>query len=122
MKHNFRKLKIWEEAVDIVVEVYKSTKKLPREERYGMTSQMRRAANAMPSNIAEGSGKRTEKDFSNFIDISLGSSNELISDLIVCVKLEYLSQTESKELQMRIESWQNMTIKFQENQLRQKIS
>ena len=86
-----------------------------------MTSQMRRAANSMPSNIAEGSGKRTEKDFSNFIDVSLGSSNELISDLIVCVKLEYLEQAESEMLQMRIESWKNMTVKFQENQLLQNI-
>jgi four helix bundle protein len=113
MKHNFRKLKIWKEAVDIVFDVYKLTKKLPKEEIYGTTSQMRRAANAIPSNIAEGSGKRTEKDFSNFIDISLGSSNELISDLIVCARLDYLSKAESEMLQMRVESWQNMTVKFQ---------
>ena len=106
----------------IVVEVYKLTKKLPGDERYGMTSQMRRAVNSMPSNIAEGSGKRTDKDFSNYIDISLGSSNELISDLIVCVKLEFISQEESEILQMKVQSWQNMTVKFQENQLLQKFS
>ena len=122
MRHNFRKLKIWKEAVDIVVEVYKLTKRLPGEGVYGMTSQMRRAGNAIPSNIAEGSGKGTEKDISKLIDISLGSSNELISELIVCERLGYLSTSESKAVQMRIESWQNMTVKFQENQLLQKIS
>lgn len=78
MKHNFRKLRIWQDAIVIVEQTYLITRKMPKEELYGLTSQMRRASNSMPLNIAEGSGRRTEKDFSNFIDISLGSSNELI--------------------------------------------
>ena len=117
MKHNFRKLTIWEKAIDIVVDVYSVTKKLPKAELYGLTSQMRRAANAMSSNVAEGSAKSTNRDFRNYIDIALGSSNELISHLIVCIRLGYLDRKESEQLQIKIENWQHMAVKFQSNQL-----
>lgn len=118
MEHNFRKLKIWEEAVSITVTAYKATKQMPKEEIFGMVSQMRRAANSMPSNIAEGCGRRTAKDFSYFIDISLGSSNELISDLIVCMKLDYLKPEEANNIIAKIETWQSMTFSFQRNNLK----
>ena len=73
MRHNFRKLKIWRVAMEIVDDVYTLTKKYPKEEMFGLTTQSRKAAVAIPSNISEGAGRQANKDFSNFIDISLGS-------------------------------------------------
>jgi four helix bundle protein len=69
--------------MEIVDEVYVLTRKYPKEEVFGLTMQSRKAVVAMPSNISEGAGRQTNKDFSNFIDISLASSNELITQLIV---------------------------------------
>ncbi|MFK7031503.1 four helix bundle protein [Flavobacterium oreochromis] len=72
----FKELKVWQKAIDLVTETHLKTQKFPKEEVYGLTSQMRRCAISIPSNIAEGCGRRTEKDFNNFLGIALGSSFE----------------------------------------------
>jgi four helix bundle protein len=74
---NFRNLQVWAEAMEIVKDVYHITEKLPKDEKFGLTSQMRRAAISIPANIAEGSSRRTSVDFARFLDIALGSSFEL---------------------------------------------
>jgi four helix bundle protein len=85
--HNFKELQIWKRSIDLAVDVYKLISHFPVEEKYGLTSQCRRSAVSIPSNIAEGSGRGTNKDFSRFLDISLGSSFELETQLILAENL-----------------------------------
>ena len=75
--HNFRNLKIWQKSVEFVVKVYEITASFPKDEIFGLASQMRRAAVSIPSNIAEGSAKSSTKSFCNSLEISLGESYEL---------------------------------------------
>ena len=87
MKHNFRELTIWKKAMEIVTSLYQLVSELPSEEKYGLKSQMTRAAVSIPSNISEGSGRSTNKDFKRFLDISLSSSYELETQLLICKNL-----------------------------------
>ncbi|MEX2591385.1 MAG: four helix bundle protein [Anditalea sp.] len=75
--HNFKELKVWQKSVDFAVLIYQLTSKFPSEEKYGLTSQMRRAGVSIPSNIAEGCAKSSQRSFSNALEISLGESFEL---------------------------------------------
>lgn len=104
--------------MEIVDEVYILTRKYPKEEIFGLTMQSRKAVVAMPSNISEGAGRQTKKDFSNFIDISLASSNELITQLLVARRQKYVSEAEVESLLLKIAEWQNMTFTFQQNNLK----
>ena len=87
MKHNFRELTIWKKAMEIVTSLYQLVSEFPSEEKYGLKSQMTRAAVSIPSNISEGSGRSTNKDFKRFLDISLSSSYELETQLLICKNL-----------------------------------
>ena len=75
--HNFRKLDIWVKSMDLVTDIYRVTNAFPNQERFGLTSQMQRSAVSIPSNIAEGSAKSSNKDFARFLEMSIGSSYEL---------------------------------------------
>jgi four helix bundle protein len=90
-KHNFREIKIWQEALVIVKEVYVFTSNLPKEEKYGITSQINRSAVSIPSNIAEGSGRTSNKEFIRFLEIAISSSYELETQLILAQDLFNLS-------------------------------
>jgi four helix bundle protein len=81
MKHNFREMSIWKEAMKIVKKVYSLTSNLPTEEKYGLVSQMQRCAVSIPSNIAEGSGRETDKQLLYFLDVAISSSYELETQL-----------------------------------------
>ena len=89
--HNFKELHVWQRAIELVKEVYKITSNFPSEEKFGITSQIRRCAVSIPSNIAEGAGRKTNKDFSNFLSISLGSQYELETQLIISSDLGFVS-------------------------------
>ncbi len=93
-KHNFREIKIWQEALLMVKEVYLFSSKLPKEEKYGITSQINRYAVSIPSNIAEGSGRTTNKEFVRFLEIAISSSYELETQLILAEELFDLSSVE----------------------------
>ena len=82
-------LDVWKLAIDFVVDIYRLTKKFPKDERYGLTSQMRRSAVSIPSNIAEGAARRTDKENIQFLHISLGSISELETQLIIADRLNY---------------------------------
>ena len=84
---NFRNLKIWQKGMELVLDVYEICKILPNEEKFGLRSQLTRAAVAIPSNIAEGSSRNSAKDFKRFLEISLGSSFELETQLLIVEKL-----------------------------------
>jgi four helix bundle protein len=88
---NYKDLKVWEKAHSFTLQVYKLTEKFPRQETYGLTNQLRRAESSIAANIAEGCGKNTKTDFANFLNISLGSSNEAEYFLLLAKDLSYIS-------------------------------
>ena len=89
--HNFKKLSIWIKSADFVTEIYKVTNSFPSNERYGLVSQLQRAAVSVPANISEGSAKSSNKDFARFLEISLGSTFELETELLVSLNLSYVN-------------------------------
>lgn len=86
---SYKDLVVWQKSVDLVVEVYKLTAQFPQEEKFGLTSQMTRAAVSIPSNIAEGRARSTRKDFANFIGISYASAAELETQVIIAKRLSF---------------------------------
>ena len=88
----YEDLIVWKKAMDLVEGIYRLAKMLPNEEIYALTSQMKRAAVSIPSNIAEGQERNTTKDFINHLYISKGSKGELETQLLICVRLQYLTQ------------------------------
>jgi len=109
--HNYRKLQIWQDAMDLAQEVYAITEKLPKMETYGLISQMTRAAISAPSNIAEGSG-RTDKDFAHFLSIALGSLFELSTQIILSERIGYISHEQSEVLQEKTNKLEMMISGF----------
>lgn len=95
---SYKDLDVWQKAMDLVTEVYALTKGFPRDELYGLTSQMRRAAVSIPSNIAEGRGKRSTGDFMRFLNIAYGSAAELETQIIISENLGYTDQNITKPL------------------------
>ncbi len=93
----YQELLVWQKAMDLVAETYTLIRLLPREELYALSDQMRRAAVSIPSNIAEGQQRNSTKEFVQFLSVARGSNAELETQLIICVRLEYLkpSQTET---------------------------
>lgn len=85
-------LDVWQKSVDFVTDLYIETQAFPKEELYGLTSQMRRAAISIPSNIAEGSARQGNKEFVHFLHIALGSCSELDTQLIIAFNLNYISK------------------------------
>ncbi len=94
--YSFEKLECWQHARQLAVWTYKATKDFPSEEKFGIISQMRRAAVSVASNIAEGTSRKTAKDQSHFSTISYSSTIELLNDLIIANDLEYLSNENYK--------------------------
>jgi len=88
----FEDLTVWQKSMDLAVEVYDIVKLLPKEELYALTDQMKRAAVSIPSNIAEGQERGSAKDFAKFLYIAKGSKGELETQLLLCVRLKYLTQ------------------------------
>lgn len=88
-KHNFRNLQIYQRAIEYAVEIYKLSRLFPKEELYGLTSQIRRAVLSISLNIAEGSSNNSEKEFSRFLEIALRSTYEVIACLEIALKLHY---------------------------------
>jgi four helix bundle protein len=87
------KLEAWIKAVELVVEIYRQTERFPREERYGLTSQIRRAAVSIPANIAEGAGRHSKREFAHFLSNSQGSASELETELTIALRLGYLDES-----------------------------
>ena len=93
-KHNFKKMIIWQEALDMCDSVYQFTENLPSKENFNLISQMERCSVSVPSNIAEGSGKRTNVHFAEFLTTSLTSCYELETQLIICQRRKYGLESE----------------------------
>ena len=109
----FKELKVWQKAIEMVTEIYLRSRSFPQEELYGLTSQIRRSAISVASNIAEGCGRKTDKDFSNFLGIALGSAFEVETQLIICRNLKFIEEKDFEHLESEIHHIQNMIIKLQ---------
>ena len=105
-----RDLDVWKKSIDLVTLIYKYTAEYPKDEVYGLTSQIRRCAVSIPSNIAEGSARTTKKDFSYFLAIALGSVAELETQLIISRNLNFLSEAVLDELISELISIRRMTL------------
>ena len=102
MSSSFSDLRVWQHAMDLTFEVYQSTRTFPREEMYGLSSQMRRAAVSVPSNIAEGRGRFSNKELVHFLFNARGSLLDLETQVILATRLGYLSAERSENLKRMV--------------------
>jgi len=112
VQHNFKKLIIWQEGIELVIETYKITKTFPSDEKFGLISQLNRCSVSIPSNIAEGTSKASTKHYKTFLETSLGSAFEWETQIIIAFKIGYISQEKFTELENRINKIQNMIYNF----------
>jgi len=95
---NYRELIVWQKAMDVVELVYQATKIFPKEELYGLTNQVRRAAVSIPSNIAEGQARQSTAEFRNFLSIAQGSRAEVETQIMIAQRLGYLPQQQTDQI------------------------
>ncbi len=105
---DFRNLKVWQEAHELVLELYHLTQTFPKDEIYGLTSQIRRAAASIPTNLSEGCGRSSDVDFARFAQIAFGPACELEYHLILAKDLGYLTESASLPIHQRLESIKRM--------------
>jgi len=103
-------LEVWQKAVEFVVQIYEQTKSFPSDERFGLTSQLRRAAVSIPANVAEGAARTTPKEFHHFVAMAQGSCSELETELLIAEKLGYLSTDNYMELKSTADSIGRMLV------------
>jgi len=99
MLKNYKELKVWQRSYQLCLEIYRITKKFPNEERYGLTSQIRRTAVSVPSNIAEGYGRKTTPEYIRFLYIAYGSNCELETQILLSGHLGYIETGKLEMLQ-----------------------
>jgi four helix bundle protein len=95
---DYRDLIVWQKAMDLVETIYRTTAAFPREEIYGLTSQIRRAAISIPSNIAEGNGRNTTRDYIHFLGMAYGSVKEVETQVLIAERLRYIDSNHSNAL------------------------
>ena len=109
---NFKELRIWQKGMDIAVSSFQLTTGFPSTEKFGIISQINRAGVSIPANIAEGSSRTSEKDYGRFIEISLGSSYELETHLLIAQRLNFGKEDKLAELLSEINDEQKMLLGF----------
>lgn len=115
MHHNIKELTIWQKSIDLAVEVYEATASFPSEEKYGLTSQIRKSAVSIPSNIAEGAGRNSNGEFLHFLGISHGSSYELQTQLIISNRLKLMGHETVERLLQKVVEIQKMNYRLKES-------
>jgi len=110
--HNFRELRVWKEEIEIAKNVYLVSANFPKDEKFGLTSQVRRAAVSIPSNIAEGAGRGSNKELAHFLNIALGSAYELETQLILTQEFGFISTVELAPLLEKLILLQKMISSF----------
>ncbi|MBR6490137.1 MAG: four helix bundle protein [Muribaculaceae bacterium] len=114
----YSNLDIWKKSYSLALQIYGITKDFPNDEKFGLTSQLRRAAVSIPTNIAEGAGRATTKDFANFIQIAIGSSNEVECELMLSKDLGYVGEDIFKTLFDQVREIKIMMIYFRRTLLK----
>lgn len=115
--HNFRKLQIWQIGIELNRDVYTLVKSFPAADKYILTSQILRSSISIPSNIAEGSGRKTDKEFKQYLSIAIGSSYELETQLIIAETYGYISSEQLEIISNKLIELQKKIVKFR-NQLK----
>jgi four helix bundle protein len=105
---DFRQLKVWEKSHQLALAIYKATKNFPKEELYGLTSQIRRSSMSIPTNIAEGCGRFTDADFARILQMAMGSASETEYQLILARDLEFLPKDAHEKLHKDVEEIKRM--------------
>jgi four helix bundle protein len=113
--NQYKNLKVWQKSLDLVVEIYEQMSKLPDKEKISLISQINRSATSIVSNIAEGAGRNSDKEFNNFLGIALGSSCELETQLIIANRLHYLKGEKLDTLVNSINEIQKMITALKRN-------
>jgi len=109
---DFRDLTVWEKSHYLTLKIYKTTSKFPREEIYGLTSQMRRSCSSIPANIAEGCGRSRDTELARFLEIAIGSTSELEYQLLLSHELELINDSDFKSLAAETVEVKKMLISF----------
>ncbi|MDE0425727.1 MAG: four helix bundle protein [Candidatus Poribacteria bacterium] len=112
---DFRGLQVWEKSHDLTLSVYKFTSQFPREEMYGLTSQIRRACASIPTNIAEGCGRESSADFARFLQIAMGSASETEYLILLARDLKYIHTNQYNELMDPVNHIKRMLINLQKS-------
>lgn len=110
--HNYRELKIWQKAIDLSEDIYKLVSNFPADEKFGLTSQLKRASVSVASNIAEGTSRRTAVDFNRFLSMSLGSLFEIETQLIIAQRIKLISNETCEIYKIKITELIKMIMAF----------
>lgn len=113
--HDFKDLKVWQAGIEICKTIFELTRQFPNEEKFGLISQMTRCAVSIPSNIAEGCGRKSNKDFYQFLNIALGSSFELETQVIIAKDFNYITQEKADIVCKSINEIQKMIVGLQKS-------
>ena len=105
---DYKKYLVWQKSHQLTLDVYKLSAKYPREETFNLVSQIKRSSSSIPTNIAEGCGRKSDKDFSRFLYISFGSANELEYQMLLSKDLDFISAEEYKKIQLQTEEIKKM--------------
>ncbi|MGN7783546.1 four helix bundle protein [Niabella sp. 22666] len=106
--HNFKELKIWQKAIDVCVDVYKATTSFPKDELFGLNTQMKRSAVSVAANISEGAGRNSNKEFIHFLAIANGSSYELQTHIVIANRVALLNDGLTEDLLSQLDEIQKM--------------
>jgi four helix bundle protein len=118
-KYSFENLLVWQKSRVLAKEMYEITSTFPKEELFGMTSQMRRCSISIPSNLAEGSSRRTNKDKARYTEIAFGSGLELLNQLIIALDLKYIEENKYLETRIKLQEVTFLLDALQKAQLKQ---
>jgi four helix bundle protein len=110
--HNYRELKIWHKAIELSVEIYELVADFPSDEKFGIVSQLRRASVSVPSNIAEGSSRKSQKEFAHYLSMSLGSLFEIETQLTISNRIRYIDNKNLEEFKIKITDLVKMIMAF----------
>ena len=105
---DFKELEIWKRSHKLTVDIYRATQKFPKEEIYGLTSQIRRAVSSIPTNIAEGCGRRTNAELANFLNIASGSASEVEYELLLAKDINYLTDIQYQQFAKEVREIRSM--------------
>lgn len=110
--HRYKELNIWKNSRLFASTIYRITAAFPPEEKFGLTNQLRRAAVSIPSNIAEGASRKSNKEFARFIEIAIGSANEIDTQLLIATDLEFITPKEHTIINEELQGIIKMLSKF----------
>ncbi len=116
---NFKKLIVWNKGIDLTVSIYSLVKKLPLEEKFELSSQLRRSAVSIPSNISEGASRKSDKENARFIEIALGSSFELETQIIIAQKTNLITEIQADEVLNQLQYLHPALSKYHESLLKE---